>query len=189
MVIEAGTPNVVVDPAAFFDLECPPCRYSIAIIDLSHRRVLRSWGKRQVSDKTLIAGDASFENANELVSVRSSAAHSICGVSALDRSEAISRQLPFIYGFIGFGGVAGGFLAIMATFMLRRQKPLLTRLIEALKKEELAVVYQPIVEINTRRMVSAEALVRWTDRKGNVLAPDIFVSAAEEAGVAGQITA
>jgi sensor c-di-GMP phosphodiesterase-like protein len=188
MVVEAGTSNVVVDLAAFLDLERPPFRYSIAIIDLSHRRVLRSWGKRLVSDETLIAGDASFENANELVSARCSAAYSICGVAALDRSEAISRQLPFIYGFIGFGGVAGGFLAIMATFMLRRQKPLLTRLVEALKSEELAVVYQPIVELNTGRMVSAEALVRWTDRKGNVIAPDIFVSAAEEAGVAGQIT-
>jgi sensor c-di-GMP phosphodiesterase-like protein len=102
-VVEAGTSNVVVDPAAFLDLERPPFRCSIAIIDLSHRRVLGSWGKRLVSDETLIAGGASFENANELVSVRCSAAHSICRVAALDRSEAISRQLPFIYGFIGFG--------------------------------------------------------------------------------------
>jgi sensor c-di-GMP phosphodiesterase-like protein len=48
--------------------------------------------------------------------------------------------------------------------MLRRQEPLLTRIVEALKSKELAVVYQPIVELNTGRMAAAEALVRWTDR-------------------------
>jgi sensor c-di-GMP phosphodiesterase-like protein len=189
MVVEAGTSNVVVDPAAFLDLERPPFRYSIAIVDPSHRLVLRSWGKRLVSDETLIAGDTSFQNADDLISVRCSAAYSICGVAALDRSEATARQAPFVYGFIGFGGVAGGFLAIMATIMQRRQKPLLTRLTEALKAEELTIVYQPIVDLHTGRMVSAEALVRWTDRKGNTIAPDIFVLAAEEAGIAGEITA
>jgi sensor c-di-GMP phosphodiesterase-like protein len=65
----------------------------------------------------------------------------------------------------------------------------LCRHADALKAEELTVVYQPIVELSSGRMVSAEALVRWTDRNGNIIAPDTFVSAAEAAGMAGEITA
>jgi sensor c-di-GMP phosphodiesterase-like protein len=189
MVVEAGASNVVVDPAAFLDLERPPFRYSIAIVDPTGKLVLRSWGRRLVSDQTLIGGDTGFENADDLISVRCSAAYSICSVAALNRAEAIAKQAPFIYGFVGFGGFAGGFLALMATVLQRRQKSLLARLKEALKSDELTLVYQPIVELSSGRMVSAEALVRWTDRKGTIIAPDSFVSAAEEAGAAGEITA
>jgi sensor c-di-GMP phosphodiesterase-like protein len=187
MVAEAGVSNVVIDPAAFLDLEHPPFRYSIAIVNPQTKVVLRSWGKRLISDATMIAGDAAFENATDLISVRCSDAYAICAVAALDRSQALSRQSPFIYGFIGFGAVAGGLLALAT--MWRGEATSFARLKRAMQADELTVVYQPIIDLNSARMISAEALVRWTDRTGKVIAPDVFVAAAEEAGTAGEITA
>ncbi len=49
MVVMAKNTNVVIDPAAFLDLERPPFQYSVGIVDAGHGRVLRSWGERLVS--------------------------------------------------------------------------------------------------------------------------------------------
>jgi sensor c-di-GMP phosphodiesterase-like protein len=51
MVVEAAASNVVVDPAAFLDLERPPFRYSIAIVDPVRKLVLRSWASASSTTK------------------------------------------------------------------------------------------------------------------------------------------
>jgi sensor c-di-GMP phosphodiesterase-like protein len=75
-----------------------------------------------------------------------------------------------------------------AATMWREEKTLLARLKQALKAKELTVAYQPIVDLNSGRVITAEAIVRWTDQAGTTIPPDMFLSAAEEAGTAGAIT-
>ena len=58
----------------------------------------------------------------------------------------------------------------------------------AIAKDELRVVYQPIVILATRRIVGAEALARWTDEEGFEVGPDVFIRIAEERGFVGEIT-
>lgn len=54
---------------------------------------------------------------------------------------------------------------------------------QALARDELLLVYQPIVDIATRRVVSAEALLRWKHPMLGELSPEVFVPIAEETGV------
>lgn len=57
----------------------------------------------------------------------------------------------------------------------------------ALERNDFHVHYQPIVDYRTRRIVGAEALLRWQHpRRGNV-PPDVFVPVAEEIGVMTQL--
>ena len=58
----------------------------------------------------------------------------------------------------------------------------------AILKDKLRLVYQPIVDLATGRIVGAEALVRWTNESGIDIAPDVFVKLAEERGFVGSIT-
>lgn len=58
----------------------------------------------------------------------------------------------------------------------------------AILKDKLRLVYQPIVELATGRIVGAEALVRWTNESGIDVGPDVFVKVAEERGFVGLIT-
>lgn len=58
----------------------------------------------------------------------------------------------------------------------------------ALDKHELRLLFQPIVDLKTYRMVGAEALLRWRHPVESVLAPDKFLRIAEEAGLMIPIT-
>ena len=51
-----------------------------------------------------------------------------------------------------------------------------------LEHGELTVYYQPQVEISSRRMIAAEALIRWRHPEMGLLLPERFISAAEATG-------
>lgn len=58
----------------------------------------------------------------------------------------------------------------------------------ALQKRELRLLYQPIVDLSTRKMVGAEALLRWRHPVEGPLSPHRFLRSAEEAGLMAPIT-
>jgi sensor c-di-GMP phosphodiesterase-like protein len=72
--------------------------------------------------------------------------------------------------------------------MYRRSRNMEQQLRRAVARDQLQVVYQPIVNLATGRIVGAEALTRWTDDEGNEVSPDIFIKVAEEHGFVSQIT-
>ncbi|MEM1174263.1 MAG: EAL domain-containing protein [Pseudomonadota bacterium] len=53
----------------------------------------------------------------------------------------------------------------------------------ALEKSELQVAYQPLVDIQSDRIVGCEALLRWPQPDGSFLSPAEFVPVAESAGI------
>lgn len=65
------------------------------------------------------------------------------------------------------------------------------RLMHALRlgfqNNELFLVYQPQVELLSRRPIGAEALLRWTTRDGVHIGPDRFIPIAEYSGMIVQI--
>ncbi len=58
---------------------------------------------------------------------------------------------------------------------------------DALEHDELALLYQPIVELATRRSERVEALVRWRHPTRGLVLPADFVAAAERSGLARQL--
>ena len=58
-----------------------------------------------------------------------------------------------------------------------------TRLRQALERNELVLHYQPIVELGSRNIVGAEALLRWNDPDRGMVMPATFISAAEDTGL------
>lgn len=65
----------------------------------------------------------------------------------------------------------------------RRQMALENGLRQALERDELALLYQPKVDLADGRVVGLEALVRWLPRSGNIIGPDQFIPVAEETGL------
>ena len=57
----------------------------------------------------------------------------------------------------------------------------------AVARDELVVHYQPVVQLDTQRLVGFEALVRWDHPTRGRLQPDDFVAIAEETGAIVEI--
>jgi diguanylate cyclase (GGDEF)-like protein/PAS domain S-box-containing protein len=57
----------------------------------------------------------------------------------------------------------------------------------ALQREELRLVYQPKIDLTTREIVGAEALIRWQHPGLGLIAPTRFIPVAEDSGMVGQI--
>lgn len=54
---------------------------------------------------------------------------------------------------------------------------------EGLKKNQFALVYQPLVGADSGRIVGVEALLRWNRDDGGEARPDHFIPVAEESGI------
>lgn len=65
----------------------------------------------------------------------------------------------------------------------QRRLSLQEQLQRALEQEQFLLHYQPILDLRTRTIVGAEALLRWQDASGHRHSPAEFVAAAEESGL------
>ncbi|RJG00070.1 EAL domain-containing protein [Noviherbaspirillum saxi] len=66
---------------------------------------------------------------------------------------------------------------------IRERVRMMRALRTALDEKELFVVYQPQIDLVTRRPVGAEALLRWKTKDGTFIPPDRFIPIAEFSGL------
>lgn len=57
------------------------------------------------------------------------------------------------------------------------------RLRQAISKNELVLYYQPIIDLKTRKIIAAEALMRWQDKDLGFISPEEFIPLAERNGL------
>jgi diguanylate cyclase (GGDEF)-like protein len=81
----------------------------------------------------------------------------------------------------GGGGQATFDESVAAGSRLRLQQ--VEDLRRGIDAEEFVLLYQPLVELDTGRLVATEALVRWNHPDRGLLAPAEFISIAEQSGL------
>nr|MBF0682153.1 EAL domain-containing protein [Pseudomonas sp.] len=60
---------------------------------------------------------------------------------------------------------------------------------EAVQAGSLTLAFQPLLDIASRKVVTCEALARWTHPELGVITPSVFIPLAEEMGLISEITA
>ncbi|MEQ1803286.1 MAG: EAL domain-containing protein, partial [Gammaproteobacteria bacterium] len=69
-----------------------------------------------------------------------------------------------------------------------RRISLLSELTVALESDQMEIYFQPKMDLRTRHVRQAEALVRWMHPTRGMVAPDEFIGLAEQSGLIGKLT-
>jgi sensor c-di-GMP phosphodiesterase-like protein len=84
------------------------------------------------------------------------------------------------------GGLAG---AAAILLLLRRELSMETALRKALRRNELFLLYQPLIDLDSGTCIGVEALLRWRPPTGELIGPDLFIPVAERTGLITDVTA
>ena len=83
----------------------------------------------------------------------------------------------------GDGGDCVRYFTASMLETINRRYSLQRQLEEAVYAEEFELYYQPIVDMDDRRVIGCEALIRWWDKSGKFVPPDVFIPIIEESGL------
>lgn len=134
------------------------------------------------------AREARFFDGRYVVAMRRSdrfdfAAYAAIPLENMDRGTA---SLILLLAPLGIG--SGFLLAYLVFRFTRHRTSTLWQFKQALRRHELFLVYQPIVDLQSSHWVGAEALLRWRRSDGSMVSPDIFIPLAERHQLMGQVT-
>lgn len=135
------------------------------------------------------AAETVFFDGSHLVSMKRSASFDTVAYVAVPVANLRARLASFTRILVPIALVLASALSYGIIKLARQRASLPTELRLALKRREFEVHYQPIVELQSRRIVGTEALLRWVNRDGPQLRPEFFIPVAEECGLIQQVTA
>ena len=180
--LQLGDSYVVFSPYLETHREAPPMHYvSTASDDPSMK------GGTQ-SRETILTRDGEALLRGTLYATRCSTQYFNCVTESMTIADALREGRRRVTAATIVGGLAGAALGLLLSLVYRRSRNMEQQLRRAIRRDGLRVVYQPIVNLASRRIVGAEVLARWTDEEGFAVSPDVFVRIAEERGFVGEIT-
>lgn len=186
-ITQSGEATFVAAQGAFDHLQDAPMTYTTTLTNRTTGEVLRTAGDPLRLTNAEVLGEKEEIRRSTFYLARCSSNFAPCMVVGIKLRDAARLNGALIGGFVMLGALAG--IALGFTVMLQpNRRNLAVQLRRALRRNLITVVYQPIVNIKTGRIVGAEALARWTDEDGQYIRPDVFVAAAEELGFIGQLT-
>ncbi len=190
LVLQKGTAATAIHPEELIDIFVGRQEVALGVYGASGETRLSSrgffdpkWIKR--FQKT---GKAVFFDGNYLVSMKHSASFDMVAYVAVPVANLRARLVDFARVLVPIALVLAAALSFGIIKLARQRASLPVELRAALRRREFDVHYQPIVELQSRRIIGVEALLRWTNRDGPLMRPDLFIPVAEECGLIPQIT-
>lgn len=166
---------------------------SLAVISLAGQRTLSARGRflpawmpkpgdlAPGTQKTRLIG-------RNVVSQVRSRGFDLAAVAALNEEDYGRELALFAKILVPIGVLTGLLLAYTVTRVAKGQMSLPAVIRSGLRNREFFVVFQPVVRLQDRAWVGAEALIRWKRPDGQVIRPDLFIPAAEETGLIHSLT-
>ncbi|HXY97001.1 MAG TPA: EAL domain-containing protein [Steroidobacteraceae bacterium] len=132
--------------------------------------------------------EGTFYDGTDLIVWKRSLQGDYVALAAIGRNRIEQDQRRIVLVLLPVGAAAAALLVLVAVRLARFETSMPRLLRNALKTSELFLVYQPIVSLETRAWVGAEALLRWRRPNGELIGPDLFIPIAESTRLMGRIT-
>jgi sensor c-di-GMP phosphodiesterase-like protein len=189
LVAELSGVSFAMNPQAFSNLyDDPPKVFTGLFFARESRRVFYALGHREpLSSAEVVAGQM-VERDGVFYQPICSNIYRVCAVAAEPRAAMLAQgTVESLFHLMG-GALLGACVALALILFYHRERSFERRLRRAVRKGELTVVYQPVVDLNTRAVVGAEALARWTDESNEHVPADVFIELAERKEFIDEIT-
>jgi sensor c-di-GMP phosphodiesterase-like protein len=179
---------VVFSPYPQLHRELPPVHYAATGKDDPSRKPLQLLGVAHMPSWQVLTSDGEALVGDTLYATRCSSQYFNCVTDYISMPDAIRAGHRELVACTILGGVTGALLGFLLSLLYRRSRSMEQQLRRAIARNKLRLEYQPIVSLEDRRIIGAEALSRWTDEDGIPVGPDVFVRLAEQRGFVGAIT-
>jgi diguanylate cyclase (GGDEF)-like protein/PAS domain S-box-containing protein len=137
----------------------------------------------RLCERLIASIEQPFEIDNHSIFIGTSIGVAMAPVDACVAEELLRYADIALYEAKGAGRNTWRFYASDMNERAIERRQLESDLRHALKNDELRLLLQPRYSVSSKRMVAAEALVRWEHPQRGLLAPDTFISIAETTGL------
>ena len=190
LVLERDGFAAVIHKALPIDATTEDASVSLATFSTPSGTILTSRGHVDPAwlSKPLSGSHTHFVDGDRIVSMIGSGRFHAGAVAAVEDATLRQRVRSSALDLLPMGLVAGLVMAGLIFYLARVQTAMPAMIRAALRRDELSVQYQPVVELGTGKWIGAEALVRWKRANGEWVRPDVFIPVAEESGLIQQVT-
>ncbi|MGR3178911.1 MAG: putative bifunctional diguanylate cyclase/phosphodiesterase [Candidatus Anammoxibacter sp.] len=140
-----------------------------------------------VADKTIETINNPLTVEGQEIAMTASIGISIFPADGEDATTLLKRSESAMRHVKKKGGNNFQFFANEMNIKAKKRIEIENNIRRALKNEEFVVYYQPKIDIESRSIVGAEALIRWQDPEHGMISPCVFIPVAEECGLICQI--
>ncbi|MGO9337149.1 MAG: EAL domain-containing protein [Terracidiphilus sp.] len=186
--VQLGDSFIVYSPYNLKDLGSASMHFTVSEVDVASGQTGRLVGELTHAQASTLTREGRAREGDTLYVTRCSSLYTSCMTAFISVPEALGAERGEFRAYIAFSGICGALFGIACSLLYHRRQSMEQQLRRAIRRDRLRVVYQPIVELASRKIVAAEALVRWTDDDNFEIRPEVFVKIAEERGFVGTIT-
>ena len=187
--VQLGDSFIVYSPYNLKDLGSASMHFTVSEVDVPSGQTGRLVGELTEAQAWILTREGRAQEGDTLYVTRCSTLYTSCMTAFISVPEALRAERGEFRAYIALSGICGALFGFACSLLYLRSRSMEQQLRRAIRRDRLRVVYQPIVELGSRKIVGAEALVRWTDDDNCEVRPDVFVKIAEERGFVGEITA
>lgn len=180
---------IVVDPDHYIDIVSDTANKTLALLDNNSGQLITYRGEIGTKDlMTLMASPDKFDFNGWYYSIVHSEHYPMAIIIGEPPSTILAEWRSRAHVWLPVEIAAIGFFMFLFLKIYRRRISLKYCLRSAIRKKQFSVVYQPIIDLETRQCVGAEALIRWRQEDGTVVQPDLFIPIAERTDLIAPIT-
>jgi sensor c-di-GMP phosphodiesterase-like protein len=188
ITLERGKSFVTFTPIARMYIQPAPMHFTQTVTNYPTLTYGSLLGEPLPKDLPILTAEGTLRRDDSLYATRCSIRFFNCVTAYTTIPEIVAVNRTRFRGCITLCGLIGACLGFLSSLLYRRNKSMEQQLRRAIRRDKLEVVYQPIVDLASSRVVGAEALARWTDEEGIAVGPGVFVPVAERQGFVGELT-
>jgi sensor c-di-GMP phosphodiesterase-like protein len=189
LIGELSGVSFVMNPEAFYSTyDETPMVFTGLFYARDSRRTFYAIGHHEPLSSADVVAERMVEREGIFYQPLCSKVYRVCTVASEPRAAMLAKESFHSRALLISGALLGACIALALNLFYHRQRSFERRLRRAVRKGDLTISYQPIVDLNKRTVIGAEALVRWTNESDEPVPAEVFIELAERKKFIGKIT-